>query len=623
MMPPRHASPPPVLPPETPPAGPIPLRWSDLARIPSNARHAFGFLRSADPRLAVALVALALLEAVLPVAMAWVGKRIIDTVVAGRETGLPTGHALAWVGVEGALMLLRTAVSQANSLAQTLLAGALSVEVNGRILEKAINVSYRHFEDPAFNDRLAQARREASTRPLDVVRQALALGRNILTLLGFGAVLGAFSPLAALALLASSVPSFLAEAKYGSMSFVAKRRRTLAMRSAGYFESLLSSEPTVKEMKLFSLSRWALDRYLEFYRSFRDEDADLARRRTRDGFALGALSLVVLYGCYAWVVRRAVLGDFTVGTMTFYLVAFREGQAAFQAGLVAIAKLYEDNLFMSNLTEYLAVPEDEPHEPIPSEPLPDRPPRVELDRVSFRYPGASRDTLVDVTLVIEPGETLALVGPNGAGKTTLVKLLCGLYRPTAGTIRIDGRDVGTMSPAELRARVGVIFQDFVRFHLTLAENIGVGWLPDRDDRVAIERAGDAGGLGDVVAGLTGGYDERLGRWFGGTDLSVGQWQRLALARAFMRRSRLLVLDEPTSALDAEHEAETFARFRDLASDRTALLITHRFSTVRLADRIAVFEDGRLTELGTHAELLASGRRYARMFRLQAAGYAEA
>jgi len=323
------------------------------------------------------------------------------------------------------------------------------------------------------------------------------------------------------------------------------------------------------------------------------------------------------------VVRRAVLGDFTVGTMTFYLVAFREGQAAFQAGLVAIAKLYEDNLFMSNLTEYLAVPEDEPHEPIPSEPLPDRPPRVELDRVSFRYPGASRDTLVDVTLVIEPGETLALVGPNGAGKTTLVKLLCGLYRPTAGTIRIDGRDVGTMSPAELRARVGVIFQDFVRFHLTLAENIGVGWLPDRDDRVAIERAGDAGGLGDVVAGLTGGYDERLGRWFGGTDLSVGQWQRLALARAFMRRSRLLVLDEPTSALDAEHEAETFARFRDLASDRTALLITHRFSTVRLADRIAVFEDGRLTELGTHAELLASGRRYARMFRLQAAGYAEA
>ena len=623
MMPPRHASPPPVLPPETPPGGPIPLRWSDFARIPSNARQAFGFLRSADPRLAVALVALALLEAVLPVAMAWVGKRIIDTVVAGRETGLPTGHALAWVGVEGALMLLRTAASQANSLAQTLLAGALSVEVNGRILEKAINVSYRHFEDPAFNDRLAQARREASTRPLDVVRQALVLGRNILTLLGFGAVLGAFSPLAALALLASSVPSFLAEAKYGSMSFVAKRRRTLAMRSAGYFESLLSSEPTVKEMKLFSLSRWALDRYLEFYRSFRDEDADLARRRTRDGFALGALSLVVLYGCYAWVVRRSVLGDFTVGTMTFYLVAFREGQAAFQAGLVAIAKLYEDNLFMSNLTEYLAVPEDEPHEPIPSEPLPDRPPRVELDRVSFRYPGASRDTLVDVTLVIEPGETLALVGPNGAGKTTLVKLLCGLYRPTAGTIRIDGRDVGTMSPAELRARVGVIFQDFVRFHLTLAENIGVGWLPDRDDRVAIERAGDAGGLGDVVAGLTGGYDERLGRWFGGTDLSVGQWQRLALARAFMRRSRLLVLDEPTSALDAEHEAETFARFRDLASDRTALLITHRFSTVRLADRIAVFEDGRLTELGTHAELLASGRRYARMFRLQAAGYAEA
>jgi len=605
-----------------PSAESVRLRWSDLARIPGNARFALEILRSADARLATALVLISLAEAVLPVAMAWVAKRIIDAVVASREGGLANSAALGWVAIEGVLMLLRTAVAQAGGLAQTLLVGALSIEVNGRILEKAINVSFDRFEDPAFNDRLAQARREASTRPLDVVRQTLLLGRNLVTLVGFGAVLGSFSPLAALALLTASVPSFLVEARYGGMSFVAKRRRTPALRSAGYIESMLSTEPLVKEVKLFGLSRWLLGRYVDLHRASQREDADLAWRRSRDGFVVGTLSLAVLYACYAWVVRQAVAGQLSIGTMTLYLVAFREGQAAFQAALVAIAKLYEDNLFMTNLTEYLSVAEDEPHEDIPDLPATDLAPRIELDRVGFRYPGASHDALADVSLTIEPGETLALVGPNGAGKTTLVKLLTGLHRPTSGTIRIDGRDVATMTPAELRARVGVIFQDFVRFHFTLAENVGVGWLPDKDDRSAIERAGGAGGVLDIVSGLPGGWDELLGRWFGGTNLSVGQWQRLALARAFMRRSRLLVLDEPTSALDAEHEAETFARFRELARDRTALLITHRFSTVRLADRIAVFEEGRLTELGTHAELIARDQRYARMFRLQAAGYTE-
>jgi ATP-binding cassette subfamily B protein/ATP-binding cassette subfamily C protein len=315
--------------------------------------------------------------------------------------------------------------------------------------------------------------------------------------------------------------------------------------------------------------------------------------------------------------------------------------------MLAVARLYEDNLFMTNLFEYLALPEDEPHEPIPvagglalASASPGNgatpgatsngagagvqpPPRIELDHVSFRYPGVSRDSLHDVTLTIEPGETIALVGPNGAGKTTLVKLLTGLYRPTAGAIRIGGTDLRDFSPAELRARVGVIFQDFVRFHFTVADNIGVGWLPDMENREAIERAAVAGGIDEVIAGLPERYEQGLGRWFGGAELSVGQWQRLALARAFMRRSPVLVLDEPTAALDAEAEAEIFARFRELTADRTAILITHRFSSVRIADRIAVFEDGRLTELGTHADLLASDRRYARMFRLQAAGYAEA
>jgi ATP-binding cassette, subfamily B, bacterial len=251
------------------------------------------------------------------------------------------------------------------------------------------------------------------------------------------------------------------------------------------------------------------------------------------------------------------------------------------------------------------------------------PPRIELHHLTFRYPGAAQASLSDVTLSIEPGESIAVVGPNGAGKTTLVKLLTGLYRPTEGEILLDGVPTTSFSPAELRARVGVIFQDFVRFHFTVADNIGVGWLPEMANRDAILRAAAASGIDGVVDGLPAGYEQGLGRWFGGEELSVGQWQRLALARAFMRRSPVLVLDEPTASLDAEAEAEIFGRFRELAADRTAILITHRFSTVRMADRIAVFEAGRLTELGTHSELLARDGRYAHMFRLQAAGYAEA
>ena len=630
-------------------------RLRELVSVMANARHAFGLLVATDRGLAAGLIALTLADAVLPVGIAWVGKRIIDAVVAAAEnpSAAATRIALEWVAVECGLMLARAVVTQLNALAQTLLASGLGLHVNGLILEKAVNVSYRHFEDPVFNNQLSLARREASSRPLDVVRQVLALARNSITLAGYAAVLLGFSGLAVAALVVTAVPPFIAEARFGRESFLLRRGRTLENRQAHYLEMLLSQEATAKEVKLFSLSGLLLGRYRALYERFHAEDASLARRRARATVVLGAVGMLALYACYGWVVTRAAAGELTVGAMALYLVAFREGQNAFQAGLLAIARLYEDNLFMTNLFEYLGLPEDEPHEHIPvadaddtgadtadREGLPSAevngngagvpgprpyspPPRIELRALTFRYPESARDTLHDVTLTIEPGETLAVVGPNGAGKTTLVKLLTGLYRPTAGEIRLDGVDVSTLSTAELRARVGVIFQDFVRFHFTVADNIGVGWLPEIGNRAAIERAAAAGGIDDVIARLPEGYGQGLGRWFGGEELSVGQWQRLALARAFMRRSPVLILDEPTAALDAEAESEIFARFRELTADRTAILITHRFSTVRMADRIAVFEEGRLTELGTHAELLSSDRRYARMFRLQAAGYAEA
>lgn len=603
----------------------------------ANARKAFGLLVEADRKLATSIVILTFGAALLPVSIAWVGKQLIDAVVEASQGSSSAGtSALWWVLLECVLVVSRTSIQELTQLAQVQLRLALGLKVNTLILEKAVNVSYRHFEDADFNDKLSQARREASSRPLDVVRQVLLLVRNVITLGGYATILAGFSGWAVLALLGSALPQFLSEARFGRRAFLLNRSRMFDNRRAHYIEVLLSREETAKEVKLFSLSGLLLRRYRAFFEKFHDEDKALARRRASWAIFFGMLSILTVYACYAWVVSQAVAGALTVGAMTLYLVAFRQGQMAFQDGLLAIAKLYEDNLFMTNLFEYLSVPEDEPHEPLPGELVEEgaaeegiangqpigRPPRIELRDVTFRYPGASKDSLQNVTLTIEPGETIAVVGPNGAGKTTLVKLLTGLYHPTTGQILLDGEDIESLSMAELRARVGVIFQDFVRFHFTVAENIGVGWIPAMGNREEIEAAAAAGGIEDVIENLPEGYAQGLGRWFGGEELSVGQWQRLALARAFMRRSPILVLDEPTASLDAEAEVEIFSRFRSLAAERTAILITHRFSTVRMADRIVVFESGHLTENGSHAELLERGGRYSRMFRLQAAGYTE-
>ncbi|MDG2306518.1 MAG: ABC transporter ATP-binding protein [Candidatus Binatia bacterium] len=619
------------------PAGAPPKRLREISHVLRNARKAFGLLVEADRKLATGIVLLTFGAALLPVSIAWVGKRLIDDVVAAGQ-GVPGAgtSALWWVALECVLVVSRSSVAQLTQLAQAQLRLSLGLKVNTMILEKAVNVSYGHFEDADFNDKLSQARREASSRPLDVVRQLLLLVRNSITLAGYATILAGFSGWAVLVLLGSALPPFLAEARFGRKAFLLNRSRMFDNRRAHYIEVLLSREDTAKEVKLFSLSGLLLRRYRAFFERFHREDKALARRRANWAIILGVLSVLTLYACYAWVVSQAVAGALTVGTMTLYLVAFREGQTSFQDGLLAVAKLYEDNLFMTNLFEYLAIPEDEPHEPLPGELMAlsgdddgeagaemiGTPPRIELRDVSFQYPGSARESLRGVTLTIEPGETIAVVGPNGAGKTTLVKLLTGLYQPTTGTILLDGADITTLSTAALRARVGVIFQDFVRFHFTVAENIGVGWIPEMENREEIERAAAAGGIEDVIRSLPEGYGQGLGRWFGGEELSVGQWQRLALARAFMRRSPILVLDEPTAALDAEAEVEIFSRFRSLAAERTAILITHRFSTVRMADRIVVFEDGRLTEDGSHADLLERGGRYAKMFRLQAAGYSD-
>jgi ATP-binding cassette subfamily B protein len=427
-----------------------------------------------------------------------------------------------------------------------------------------------------------------------------------------------------LLIFAASLPAFAAEARFSGESFRLNTWRAPEGRRQNYLEWILTRDSHVKEVKLFDLGPLVLARYRALFAKFYAEDRALALRKSFAGLFLGLLSLAAFYGSYAFMAVRAAVGAISLGDLTLYLTVFRQGQASIQSVLASIGSLYESGLFMSNLFGYLDIPTggEGPRS------LPARvPPRVhsqqiEFRDVSFRYPGSDRWVLRHVSLELRPGEKLAIVGENGAGKSTLVKLLMRLYDPTEGAILYGGVDLRDMNARDLRDRIGVLFQDFVRYQFTASENIGVGWVPALEDRPRIERAVDDGGARSVVDALPQKLDSMLGGWFEeGQELSGGQWQKIALARAFMREeAELLVLDEPTASLDAEAEHDLFQRLKALAKDRSAILISHRFSTVRTADRIAVLQGGGISELGSHDALMAKGGRYAHLFNLQASGY---
>lgn len=589
-----------------------------------HARTAMSMVYRLDSMLLITLIVGVGLDSVGLIAISWVGKNIIDSITqaaVGGELWTRARPALGWVGLELALVAARALVGQATSYAQLILRSKLGIHVNLLILDKAARVAYARFEDPVFMNSMTQARREASARPLDLVNQVLSFTKSVLTLLGFGALLWSLGAWAIVVLVLTALPPFWAEARFASESFTMQRARTTRYRQSFYLESVLTTESTVKEVKLFQLAGWLRDRYRDILQSFANEEAALARRRSFSAFTLGLLATTALYGTYGWIVAETVAGAITLGAMTLYMGVFRQGQDTLRTALSAASRAWEDDLYMTNLDEFLAVPEEEPDaaEPLLSGAPDESPPSLSLENVSFRYPGSTHDTLSHINLHIAPGETIALVGKNGAGKTTLIKLLVGLFRPSSGSIRVDGVDVSTLSMSALRRRVGVIFQDFARLQLSMRDNVGLGWLPSREDDAAIGSAIHDGGADEIVGRLAKGLETPLGKAFGGDDLSGGQWQRVALARAFMRKSRILVLDEPTAAMDAEGEHEIFQRFRDLKKDRTAILITHRFGTVRMADRIVVIDGGRIVEEGSHEALMALGGLYARMFSLQAEG----
>jgi ABC-type multidrug transport system fused ATPase/permease subunit len=569
--------------------------------------------------LVLGYLAAQVLNALLPVALAYVGKRIVDAVVAGQtDPSHAVRTALGWVAVELLLFVGKHAANQLAGYQETLLRARLATHVDVLIFKKALGLSLQHFEDPAFMNMLERARKESGWRPVEIITHGFALARDAVTLFGLGALLLPFSPWAVGALALASLP-FLAEMRYAGEQYSIKVGRTQDERQSGYLQSLLTSDWYAKEVKLFSLGPMLVDRYRAFQARFNDEDHRFARRRGLAVSLLGIASALTFYVVYASVVARAVTGAITLGEMTLCLAAFRQGQGAFESAMTTISRTYEDNLYISNLFEYLAVPDDDRALATFAPPR-GHSPSLDIEHVTFTYPDAKTPALDDVSFHVEPGETVALVGPNGAGKTTLVKLLTGLCRATSGRIKLGGDDLVDVEPGTLRSRIGVVLQDCVHYNFTAGENVGMGWLPDMTDEARIAQAARDGGADELIESLPEKYRTVLGRWFGGVGLSGGEWQRVALARAFMRRSELLVLDEPTASIDAEGEHQLFERFRTLKADRTAILITHRFSTVRMADRIVVLDSGKVVEEGKHADLLAREGLYARMFRIQAARY---
>jgi len=598
------------------------LARPQLLGVFRQLKHGVALVWTTSRGLSLALGILSLIAGVLPAAAAWVGKLIVDSVVRAAGSGAAEDQraALVWVAVELSLVAVLAGAQRGLSTCQQLLRALLGQRVNEMILEKALTLDLAAFEDSELYDRMTRARREASQRPLSLVMRSFQLAQHSFSLIAYGALLLQLSTWMLAVLVVAAIPSFFVETRFSADAFRLFTWRAPETRKQNYLEILLAREDFAKEIKLFDLGPIFLDRYRAVFRELYAEDRALTLRRGIWGFALGLLSTVAFYGAYAWIALETVAKRITLGDMTMYLLVFKQGQSALASILASIGGMYEDSLYLSNLYEYLEY--EAPDESGAATQGPKPGDGIRFEQVSFTYPGSESPALVGVDLHLHPGRKLALVGENGAGKTTLIKLLTRLYRPTEGRILLDGLPLDEWDLDVLRKRIGVIFQDFVRYQLPAGENVGVGDVRAFDDPERWRVAAEKGMAHAFIERLPKGYQTQLGRWFDeGRELSLGQWQKIALSRAFMRNEAdILVLDEPTASMDAEAEATVFEHFGRLAKDKMVILISHRFSTVRMADEIVVLEHGRVTARGTHETLMQEDEHYARLFTLQAAGY---
>lgn len=602
-------------------------RWQELRQSLTLFRYsgrAVSLVWTTSRILTVVLAILTLLAGLLPAAIAYTGKLIVDSVLLASQSLLELDwDALGYVGIEGVAVALLAGAKRGLTVCQSLLRVLLGQRVNVLILEKALELDLAHFEDSEFYDKMTRARREASSRPLSLVSRTFTLVQDAIALVSYGGLLQQFSFWAVVVLTVASVPAFIAETRFAGQAFRLFRWRAPETREQSYLETLIAREDYAKEVKLYQLGPMMLERYREVFGRLYAEDRDLTLRRGMWGYLLGLLSTASFYAAYAWIVIETIAGRISLGDMTMYLIVFRQGQSTFAGALTSIGGMYEDSLYLSNLYEFLEQKIPRPQGQATQGPLPED--GLRFEQVSFDYPGDYPNgppALKEVSLHLKPGQKLALVGENGAGKTTLIKLLTRLYTPDSGRILLDGLDLQEWDVEVLRRRIGVIFQNFVQYQFTVGENVGVGDVDHLEDVERWASASEKGMARPFIDQMPQGFATQLGRWFkGGRELSQGQWQKIALSRAFMRtQADILVLDEPTASMDAAAEMQIFNHFRSLTQNQMVLLISHRFSTVRMADQIAVLEAGELVEQGTHEELLQAGKRYARLFRLQAAGY---
>ena len=613
---------------ELPPARSWKERMAALRNVPPFIK----LIWETSPPMAIADGALRLVRAILPVATLYIAKLIIDEVVrlaqlpdrpegfgAWLDSGL-LSH-LGWLLVaEFTLAIFSDLLLRAISLIESLLSELFTNSTSMRLMQHAASLDLEHFEDSELQDKLERARRQAGGN-LGILNQVLGQAQDLVTIATFAASIVLVAPWLILLLIVALIPAFLGESYFSSQSYALNFTRTQERREIDYIRLTGASIETAKEVKIFGLSPFLIERYRRLAHDFYLANRKLAFRRASWGLALAAIGTLGYYVAYAYIAWQTVAGLFSVGTLTFLAGAFMRLRGLLEATLFRFSHLASQALYLEDLFGFFRIQ--------PSITSPENPrvfPRpiargFQFENAGFRYPGAERWAVRHLDFQLRAGEVLALVGENGAGKTTLVKLLTRLYDPSEGRILLDGQDLREYDLAEVRANMGVIFQDFVRYHLTARENIAVGRIDALEDLPRIEGAARRSLADDVINKLPDRYEQLIGRRFkSGVDLSVGEWQKIAIARAYMREAQVLILDEPTASLDARAEFEVFQRFKELSRGRTTVLISHRFSSVRMAERILVLADGKIEASGTHEELLAQRGRYAELFELQAAGY---
>jgi len=622
------------------PAGPpgdvpqVPRRqsWRERLGALRNLPPFLNLVWKTSPALAFGQALLRLVRALLPVATLFVGKLIIDEVVLLVQAPRTAEDLRQWLSsglldrigwlltLEFGLAVLSDVLGRAVSLLDSLLSEQFSNETSLRLMEHAATLDLEDFEDSELQDRLERARRQAAGRS-SLIGQLFSQAQDVVTVASFAAGLIVYAPWLIVLLAIALVPAFVGEAHFNAQSYSLNYARSPQRRELDYVRQTGASVETAKEVKIFGLNAFLIERYRALATSFFDANKLIALRRAGWGSLLSAIGTIAYYVAYAYIVWRTLHGDFSIGDLTFLAGSFRRLRNLLESLLMGFSQVAGQALYLDDLFSFFEIrPEIVP-------PLNPRPFPVPIEQgfafegVGFRYPGAERWAVRGLTFELHAGEVLALVGENGAGKTTLVKLLARLYDPDEGRILLDGHDLREYDLFAIRSNIGVIFQDFVRYQFTAADNIAIGRIEAREDRARIVAAAERALADDVIRKLPNGYEQMLGKRFrAGIDLSGGEWQKIAIARAYMRDAQLLILDEPTAALDARSEFEVFRRFKELSQGKTAVLISHRFSSVRMADRIVVLVDGATEAMGTHAELLKQGGRYAELFELQAAGY---